>query len=69
MRCHQVEVDVEDHFSLDEQVEVEDQRVERGIDRALDGVLDRDEADVHLPVLDRFEHSAIRVFGTNTAAA
>jgi len=39
--CHQVEVDVEDHFSLDEQVEVEDQRVERGIDRALDGVLDR----------------------------
>jgi len=64
-----VEVDVEDHFSLDEQVEVEDQRVERGIDRALDGVLDRDEADVHLPVLTASSTSAIRVFGTNTAAA
>ena len=43
---HQVEVDVQDHLPLDAEVEVEDQAVDDVPDRALDGVLQGDEAEV-----------------------
>ena len=47
---HQVQVDVHHHLALDEEVDVEDEPVDGGADRALDGVLDRDEAEVDLPL-------------------
>ena len=43
---HQVEVDVHDDLALDVEVDVEDQPVDGGAHRALDGVLDGDEAQV-----------------------
>ena len=45
-RRHQVEVDVQHDLPLDAQVEVEDQAVDDVPDGALDGVLQRDEAEV-----------------------
>ena len=49
-------MDVEHHLTLDEQVVVEDQAVEGGVDRALDGVLDRHEPEVDLGRSDGLEH-------------
>ena len=49
--CQQVEVDVEDVLELDEQLDVEDQVVERGADCAVYGVLDRDESGVDAAVV------------------
>ena len=49
-------LDVEHHLALDEQVVVEDQRVLREVDRALDRVLDGDEAEVDLAVGHGLEH-------------
>ena len=49
----EVERDREVDLPLDQQVGVESERVERDGDRALDGVLDRDEADVDVAALDR----------------
>ncbi len=43
-----MEVDVEDDFALDPQVEVEDEAVDDVPDRPLDGVLQGDEAEVDL---------------------
>ena len=49
-RAEQALLDVEHDLALDEQVVVEDQRVLREVDGALDRVLDGDEADVDLAV-------------------
>ena len=38
-----MEVDVEDHLPLDEEIDLEDETVDGGVHGALDGVLDRDE--------------------------
>ncbi len=46
---HEVQVDIEDHLALDIEVHVEDQPVDGGADGPLDGVFDRDEAELGLP--------------------
>jgi hypothetical protein len=48
LRRHQAVLDVEHHLALDEQVVVERQLVLAEVDRTLDRVLDRDEAEVDL---------------------
>ena len=64
-----MEVDVEDHFALDEQVDVEDQAVDGGVHGALDGVLDGHEAQVDLAGPDRVEHLGQGGRGTTSTAA
>jgi len=56
-------------FSLDEQVEVEDQRVERGIDVPSMAFSIGTKPMSTCPFWTASSTSAIRVFGTNTAAA
>lgn len=53
--CEKVEVNVEHVFELDEQLDVEYQVVERGADRALDRILNRDESGVDLAVFGRIK--------------
>ena len=45
-------MDVEKHLALNTKIEIERQRVEREIDRALDGVFDSDEAVVDVASRD-----------------
>ena len=52
---HQIHGDVEHDLSLDQEVRVEGQGVERDVDGSFDGVLDGDEASVHDPVLGVIE--------------
>ncbi len=47
---HEVEVDVHHDLALYVEVHVEDQAVDGRTHRALDGVLDRDEAEVRVPL-------------------
>ena len=53
---HQMEVDIEDHLSLDPQIEVEDQAVDDVPDGAFDGVLHGDESEVDLAQTNRVQH-------------
>ena len=48
-------MDVEHDLALDQEVDVEDQAVDGGVHRALDGVLDGDEGQVDAPGPDRLE--------------
>ena len=52
---HQVEMDVHHHLALDVEVDVEDEPVDGGAHRALDGVLHGHEAQVDRAVGHRFE--------------
>ena len=54
--CQEIEADVDDDLSPDQQVEIEGQRVEGQVDRAFDGVLDRDETEVDFTVGDGMQH-------------
>ena len=58
-----MEVDVQDHLSLDPQVEVEDQAVDDVADRSLDGVLHGDEPEVDVAQSHRLEHLGQRAQG------
>ena len=49
-------MDVEHHLPLDQQVHLEGQRVGGDVDGALDGVLDRHEATVHLASFGGSQH-------------
>ena len=49
-------MDVQDDLALDSQVEVEQEAVDDVPDRPLDGVLQRDETQVHPTVTDGVEH-------------
>ena len=53
--AEQVEVHVEHHLALDQEVHVEDEAVDGGVHGALDGVLDGDEGQVDAPGADRLE--------------
>ena len=54
----EVQVHLENDLALDEQVDVEDELVERQVDRALDGVLERHERRIDLAV--RHQRDRIR---------
>ena len=62
-RRHEVEPDVEHHLTLDEEIDVEDQRVEGVAHHPVDRVLHRDEAEVGRSRAHRLEDVADRVHG------
>ena len=57
---HEVEVDIHHDLALDVEVHVVNEAVDGGADRPLDGVLNRDESLVDLPVRHRLEHGGDR---------
>ena len=56
--AEQVELDRDDDLALDHQIDIEGQGVERDVDRPLDRVLDRHEAEVDVSGIGRHEHVA-----------
>ena len=55
-QAEQVHLHRDDDLALDQQVGLEGQRVERDVDRTLDGVLERDDAEVDVAVRRGVDH-------------
>ena len=66
-RGEEAQLHVEHDLALDEKVVVEDEAVDRGVHRALDRVLDRDEAEVDIARFGRDEHLSDRRDGHEVA--